>query len=254
MDIDRNLIFLNHASNDELLMLCDIVTKEKDGTFRITETLTNTQSYRRYYPDNIRKMLPELIHEFRLFGGNSVLNFFRGEGPEYPEILRDVANKCNVSFNNATAKDEHVELLLLDKLIKDALDGASDDELRQMIHELNINMPEFNRYKATLHLEKLWRSRNTVGFILMASVTSSVLTRLTGIAVGTVTGLMLSRLSAIILGPIGFILTSLYCTIDIAGPAYRVTIPAVIQIAYIRQKMKFNSLNHGNKQQKQTKP
>lgn len=239
MYIDRNLKFLNRASNDDLLVLCDIVTREKDGTFRTTETLTNTEYYSRYYPDNIKKMLPELIHEFRLFGGNSVLNFFRGEGPTYSEILRDVAHKCHVSFNYATAKDEYVELLLLDKLIKDALDGASDDELRRMIHELNINMSKFNRHKATLHLEKLWKSGNVAGFILLSSVTSSVLTRLTGLAVGSVAGVTLSRLSAIILGPIGFILTSLYCAIDIAGPAYRVTIPAVIQIAYIRQKNKF---------------
>lgn len=240
MYIDRNLTFLRKASNDDLLVLCDIVTREKDGTFRTTETLTDTEYYSRYYPDNIKKMLPELIHEFRLFGGNSVLNFFRGEGPEYSDILRDVANKCNVSFNNATAKDEYVELLLLNKLIKDALDGASDDELRRMLHELNINISKFNRHKATLHLEKLWRSGNSAGFILMASVTSSVLTRLTGLSLGTVAGLTLSRLSAIVLGPIGVILTSLYCAIDIAGPAYRVTIPAVIQIAYIRQKIRFN--------------
>lgn len=239
MYIDRNLTFLRQASNNDLLVLCDIVTKENDSTFRTTETLTNTHYYRRYYPDNIKKMLPELIHEFRLFGGNSVLNFFRGEGPEYSEILRDVANKCNVSFNNETAKDEYVELLLLDKLIKDALEGASDDELRQMMHELNINMSKFNRHKATRHLEKLWKSGSTAGFILMASVTSSVLIRLTGLALGTVAGLTLSRLSTIVLGPIGVILTSLYCAIDIAGPAYRVTIPAVIQIAYIRQKMKY---------------
>ena len=105
MKLDKNLIFLKKAANEELLVLCAIVTKEQDGTFRTTETLTETQPYRRCYPNNIKGMLPELIHEFRLFGGNSILNFFRGEGPDYPEILRDVAYRCNVSFNNATAQD-----------------------------------------------------------------------------------------------------------------------------------------------------
>ena len=240
MYIDRNLAFLSHASNDDLLVLCDIVTKETDGTFRISETLSNTQSYRRCYPENVKEMLPELIHEFRLFGGNSVLNFFRGEGPEYSDILRDVANKCNVSFNNATSKDEHIELMLLGKLIKDALDNASDGELRQMMQELNLQMPRFSRHKVILYLEKLWKSHDIGGFMLLTSVTSAVLTRLTGIAIGTVAGITLSRLTAAMLGPIGLILTSLYCAINFAGPAYRVTIPAVIQIAYIRQKIKFN--------------
>lgn len=241
MYIDRDLAFLSHASNNDLLVLCDIVTKETDGTFRITETLSSSRSYIRHYPDNIKKMLPELIHEFRLFGGNSVLNFFRGEGPEYSEILRDVANKCKVSFNDATSKDEHVEQMLLGKLIKDVLDIASDYELRQMMRELDLQIPQYNRRRVILDLEKLCKSHDIGGFNLLTSVTSAVLTRLTGIAISTVPGIALSRLSAVMLGPIGLILTSLYCAIDFAGPAYRVTIPAVIQIAYIRQKITFNS-------------
>lgn len=240
MYLDRDLIFLNQASNDDLLVLCDIVTKENDGTYRTTETLSSTRSYIRNYPDNIKRMLPELIHEFRLFGGNSMLNFFRGEGPEYSEILRDVANKCKVSFNDATSKDEHVEQLLLGKLIKDALDNTSDYELRQIMQELGLQISRYNRHRVVLDLEKLWKSHDIAGFMLLTTVTSTILTRLTGIAIGTVAGITLSRLSAVMLGPIGLILTSLYCAIDFAGPAYRVTIPAVIQIAYIRQKMKFN--------------
>lgn len=240
MYLDRDLIFLNQASNDDLLVLCDIVTKENNGTYRTTETLSSTRSYIRNYPDNIKRMLPELIHEFRLFGGNSMLNFFRGEGPEYSEILRDVANKCKVSFNDATSKDEHVEQLLLGKLIKDALDNTSDYELRQMMQELGLQISRYNRHRVVLDLEKLWKSHDIAGFMLLTTVTSTILTRLTGIAIGTVAGITLSRLSAVMLGPIGLILTSLYCAIDFAGPAYRVTIPAVIQIAYIRQKMKFN--------------
>lgn len=241
MNIDKNLIFLKQSTNDELLALCDIVTKEKDGSFRTTETLTKTSSYRRNYPNNIRMMLPELIHEFRLFGGNSILNFFRGEAPGYSEILRDVAYKCNVSFNNATADDEYIEFLLLSKFIKIALDAASDDELRQMLHEMKVKVYRFNRLNAILELERLWTSSSIAGFSLMSTVTSSVLTQLTGLAIGTVAGITLSRLSTIMLGPVGFILSSLYCAMDIAGPAYRVTIPAVIQIAYLRQRIKFSS-------------
>lgn len=240
MYLDRDLIFLNKATNDDLLVLCDIITKENDGTYRTTETLSSTRSYIRNYPDNIKRILPELVHEFRLFGGNSVLNFFRGEGPGYSEILRDVANKCKVSFNDATSKDEHVEQMLLGKLIKEVLDNASDSELRQMMRELDLQIPHYNRRRVMLDLEKLWKSHDIAGFRLLTSVTSTVLTRLTGIAISTVAGITLPRLTAVMLGPIGLILTSLYCAIDFAGPAYRVTIPAVIQIAYIRQKMKFN--------------
>ncbi len=241
MNIDRNLFFLSRASNEDLLVLCDIVTKENDGSLRATETLSSTYPYNMYYPDNINRMLPELIHELRLFGGNSVLNFFRGEGPDYSEILHDVAKKCKVPFNHFTDEDEHVERMLLGKLVKDALNGVPDDELRKIIQELDLPVSSFNRRSAILDLEKLWNSGRLEGFLLMASVTTAVLSRLTGLSINImVSGMTLAGMTSIMLGPIGLILSSLYCIIDLAGPACRVTIPAVIQIAYIRQKMKYN--------------
>ncbi|MDW2646713.1 ubiquinol-cytochrome C chaperone family protein, partial [Citrobacter sp. HN-141] len=37
-------------------------------------------------------------------------------------------------------------------------------------------------------------------------------------------------------GPVGWVLSSLWLLIDLAGPAYRVTLPSCIFIAYMRQK------------------
>ena len=45
----------------------------------------------------------------------------------------------------------------------------------------------------------------------------------------------LTRTMAILTGPIGWVITGLLTAIDIAGAAYRVTIPAVIQVAALRQ-------------------
>jgi len=47
---------------------------------------------------------------------------------------------------------------------------------------------------------------------------------------------MLTKTMSILTGPIGWVVTGLWTVIDIAGPAYRVTIPAVIEIAALRQK------------------
>ena len=41
---------------------------------------------------------------------------------------------------------------------------------------------------------------------------------------------------AIFAGPIGWLLTVIWTAIDVAGPAYRVTIPCCIQIAYMRRR------------------
>lgn len=40
---------------------------------------------------------------------------------------------------------------------------------------------------------------------------------------------------SILTGPIGWAITAIWTAIDIAGAAYRVTIPAVIQVAYLRK-------------------
>jgi uncharacterized protein YaaW (UPF0174 family) len=53
----------------------------------------------------------------------------------------------------------------------------------------------------------------------------------------------LTRWLSIFAGPIGWALTAVWTAIDLAGPAYRVTIPAVIQIAYMRAKMNYELNN-----------
>ena len=89
---DKDLEFLKELSSPELDELVKILTHDKDGKVRFTEELTNNDLYKKHYPDH--KEYTELIlEEFQKFGGNSILNIFRGGGVLYNEILRDVAKK-----------------------------------------------------------------------------------------------------------------------------------------------------------------
>ena len=45
-----------------------------------------------------------------------------------------------------------------------------------------------------------------------------------------------TRLALGPLGPLGLILSAAWLLVDIGGPAYRITIPAVIMVAYLRVK------------------
>nr|WP_240147129.1 ubiquinol-cytochrome C chaperone family protein [Helicobacter pylori] len=47
---------------------------------------------------------------------------------------------------------------------------------------------------------------------------------------------MLTRTLSFLTGPVGWIITGVWTAIDIAGPAYRVTIPACIVVATLRLK------------------
>ena len=50
----------------------------------------------------------------------------------------------------------------------------------------------------------------------------------------------LTKALSIFAGPIGWIITSVWMAIDIAGPSYKTTIPCVIHVAMLRQKQKYN--------------
>ena len=229
-----NLEFLYRASNNDLRLFCDIIVKDKNGNYRMTENLSDTQIYKNNYPNNIKKMLPELVSEFRLFGGNSLVNIFRGEGPEYSEILRNVAKRNKVSFNDK-ATDEQLEQYLLQKLFNDSLTGASNEELKNMMKELGYPTTNFSRQAAIATLMAAWKSGGFKSYMLLVSVVNAVMKFLIGRGLSFAANATLTRIASIMTGPVGWALTALWTIVDIAGPAYRVTIPAVIQIAYIRQ-------------------
>jgi uncharacterized protein YaaW (UPF0174 family) len=53
-------------------------------------------------------------------------------------------------------------------------------------------------------------------------------------------GAFAEGLAGLLLGPVGILLGLGVAMIDIAGPAYRKTIPTVLQVAYMRQKAKLD--------------
>ena len=52
------------------------------------------------------------------------------------------------------------------------------------------------------------------------------------------TNALLTKGASILVGPIAWTITGLWTAVDIAEPAYRVTLPACVQIAYMRKKYK----------------
>lgn len=56
----------------------------------------------------------------------------------------------------------------------------------------------------------------------------------TGAIASSAAGFTLGRAAAILAGPIGWALTAGWAIVDIAGPAYRITVPAVSYIGCLR--------------------
>ena len=65
---------------------------------KFSEQLTNTDAYIKHYPEH-EKYADLIAKELRDMGGNSFANTFRREGPEYHEIVCDVADKLKAPYN-----------------------------------------------------------------------------------------------------------------------------------------------------------
>ena len=113
--------------------------------------------------------------------------------------------------------------------------GQADEELKNMMKELGYPTTNFSRQAAIATLMAAWKSGGFKSYMLLVSVVNAVMKFLIGRGLSFAANATLTRIASIMTGPVGWALTALWTIVDIAGPAYRVTIPAVIQIAYIRQ-------------------
>jgi uncharacterized protein YaaW (UPF0174 family) len=71
---------------------------------------------------------------------------------------------------------------------------------------------------------------------LTVIIANIIVKAITGAGLSIVGKAMLVRFMSIITGPIGWIVTGIWTAFDIAGPAYRITIPAVFEMILLRNK------------------
>lgn len=233
--VDDDLKFLAKCHNDDLKVLTDYLTTDKDGKERITEGLTSTEAYKICYPDKLNDIWDDVAHELQLFGGNTLLNIFRGHGVPYREILIDVCKKMKVNFNK-DAKIEFIEDSLLRKCLEDSIENMSAEDLQQLVQTMNIKTANYSKEAMIVALQVAIRTGGFTPYKIAVVVANAVCRALLGRGLAIATNAALTRYMAIFAGPIGLLLTVILTAIDIAGPAYRVTIPCCIQIAYMRRR------------------
>ena len=141
-----------------------------------------------------------------------------------------------VSFRD-TQSDEVIESYMLQKLFDDMSERLSDEDLRTMAREFGVKPLRYSRQAIRAALQVAMRRGGIYGLAWSMNVANVVARQAIGRGIVTfASGTVLSRSLSILTGPIGWALTAAWTAYDIAGPAYRVIVPAVIQIAYLRQK------------------
>lgn len=211
---DELLKLLSDADAVDVADLIDYLTDFGEGRVALSGAvntrLKKVKEKRDFTQDDLRM----IIHELQLFGGNTISNAFRGKGVMYREILHDAAESLGV--------------------LPDSNDGAKDIELRILKEVLGSEWPsmsiEDRRVKTKDAHSLTGQIRNMakqtlVGGMAGAAATGSLFSGVVGRAATLGLG---SAFSAGVLG-----LTSTY---GLSSQAYRVTVPCVVQIAYIRCK------------------
>lgn len=235
MKEDKDLEFLAYCKNEDLKTLVDYLTIDKDGKPRISESLMKTEGYRYNYPNNLPAMWQEIANEFQLFGGHSLINVVRKQGICYREVLTDVCDRVKVNYHKESDL-EQIENSLLQKILIDSLEKMSEEDLKELVDNFNIKTQGFGSQAMLAAVLIAIKNGGIFPYYLAVIVANAASRILLGRGLALATNAALMRYVSMFAGPVGWVITALWTLVDIAGPAYRVTIPCVIQIIYMRRR------------------
>lgn len=231
---DKDLELLRYSDNEMLEVLVKYLTTDKDGSTRYTESLTGEKAFQAVGKD-YKQAWQHIGAELQHFGGDTFVNLFRGNGVMYKEILTDVCKKLSVK-TDFSAEVVDIEQALLAKLFSDSWEKMSEEERKKIRSELKID----GNLASSAALTSIIAAIRMGGFmsyqvamIVANAVARAVLGR--GLTLAANAGL--ARMIGVFAGPIGIAITALLTIPAISGPAFRVTLPAVVQIAAMRQQM-----------------
>ena len=233
MTTDKDLRFLSSCENEDLRVLCDILTHDRLGNIRITEQLTATDEYNRNYPEDMLFLVPQISNELLKYGSNTLATFWHNEPDSYQTVLRRVCKQMDVRTMEQDSVTK-MERNLLTTLCQDTLNKMSERELRLLANENGIPDKRLTRQALTAALLMAVRTSRAVLTRIAARVIQYIVEIITIRGVATAGIETATRAVGGALGPIGWIALGAWTVYDITSPAYRVCVPAVLQVAYMR--------------------
>lgn len=235
--LDEDLEFLQYCSNESLGDLVSILTTDTDGSTRYTESLTDSEKYKKHYPDH-SMYWEEIAEELQTYGGNTIVNVFRGNGVLYKEILIDVCDKMKVNYNKKS-KTHVIEEYLLMKILEDSIRNMSADELKKLAEEMGLKTTNFTKEAILASFQTVFKLGGFKSYQYTVMLANIILKALIGRGLSLAGNAALTRVASVLAGPIGMTVTALWTVSDIAGPAYRVTAPSVVLISALRMQKKY---------------
>ncbi len=244
---------LRTADKGDLDVLVDYITDSGEGRMSLDKDvcarLSKVKREVAYAPEEVAL----IEQEIRQFGGNTVANLFRNmrggigallgqdaspEAVSYDEIVRDVAEHLKVKCSKFAGTPE-VEEGILSSLLVASFEKMTQQERESILSQLGVADAA----------DLAQRGAKAISAGIAAALLGSVVAyRLSGmVAAASVQALLgrglvmgatsiAARPIAVLVGPIGWAVTGAWALADMASPAYRVTVPCVVQVAYMRKK------------------
>lgn len=239
---DNDLVpLLRQASSEDLGVLVEYLHKAHNEDLSSVPAFLeqNPRANEKIYEGDHRLYADDITAEIQRYGGNSFSNAFRGgKGVPYIEVVRDVADNLKVNYNK-NADAETIEAQIQLKVLEKAYEQMSAEERAELLKELGVSIT--NGIPAALPVIAVQGAIRMGGFAaykMALIIANAVAKALIGRGLSFAANRALAQAMKVFAGPIGWAITAVWTLVDLAGPAYRVTIPCVIQIAYIRQKEK----------------
>lgn len=246
-------LILAEADAEDLDILVDYITDNGAGRLTldsaVCKILVDAKASRNYGRTERALIAQEILE----FGGNTLGNAYRkargmfagtfldsvlpNAAPTvaYEEVAKDVSSHLGVKMPDITAVAD-VEVVVLRKILGKAVEKMSMDEQETIAKELGLgNLPS-----APGALAVLIQTARLGGFTtykLATMVANAVAKALLGRGLSFTAAATLMRSISVAIGPIGWAITAIWTLADLSSPAYRVTMPAVVQIAYMRNKL-----------------
>ncbi len=230
---DEGLDFLEGVASEDLHGLVEFLTGQRN------QGLTQTERYKSHSPDHNRYWR-EIATEIQTFGGNSVSNLYRGTGTYYRDILYDVCDRLKVNYNKGSSILS-IEGNLLQKALADTFEELDSEQRAALLEALGKeNASKLGANAAVAAAQMLLRAGGFATYKWALIVVNGIIGGIgkhtvgKGLALGA--NALLARSLSVAVGPVGLALTAAWTTYDLAGPAYRVTVPSVLYIAALRLK------------------
>ncbi|MEB2482388.1 acidic protein MsyB [Escherichia coli] len=223
---DSDLDFLQHCSEEQLANFARLLTHNEKGKTRLSSVLMRNELFKSMegHPEQHRRNWQLIAGELQHFVGDSIANKLRGHGKLYRAILLDVSKRLKLKADKEMSTFE-IEQQLLEQFLRNTWKNMDEEHKQEFLHAVDARVNELEELLPLLMKDKLLAKG--VSHLLSSQLTRILRTH----AAMSVLGHGLLR-GAGLGGPVGAALNGVKA---VSGSAYRVTIPAVLQIACLRR-------------------